>query len=446
MQEKKVIKNSRLQFIQGSMIVVSLLSVVFVSVFIFLTTERIRSSYDARNFLDGVDAIPVNPLMNLIAVSVLFAVLLAAFLLRESGVLKSGRLIYGSLGLEFAASLMIVVILNFNYNGIFFIFFADMISYVKGSRGRYFLIIGAIVCFMLTGFELVSISYRLYSIRSYIAYYNAAQQTYLLGVYNIMGSAAVALFIVYCIFIIQEQRGTIDEVSTLNEELSRANADLKNAKEQLEDYAKVTEHLGETRERNRLAREIHDTLGHTLTGLSAGLDACLVTVRDSPAATEQQLEMLSKVAKQGIQEIRYSVSSLKPDALERLSLENAITAMITEMKSVSGTEIYFKNLVGVLRFDEDEEMAIYRVIQESLTNSVRHGRATKIWITMEKKDDDVLLTIRDNGLGCTDLKKGFGTRHIIERIEMLNGTVKFDGSNGFTVVATIPIRWGEEYD
>ena len=102
--------------------------------------------------------------------------------------------------------------------------------------------------------------------------------------------------------------------------------------------------------------------------------------------------------------------------------------------------------VANLKFDEDEEMAIYRVIQESMTNAIRHGKADKIWITIKKDSSDVILQIRDNGIGCKEIKSGFGTRHIKERIGMLGGKVTFDGNKGFTVEARIPIRWGETYD
>ena len=86
------------------------------------------------------------------------------------------------------------------------------------------------------------------------------------------------------------------------------------------------------------------------------------------------------------------------------------------------------------------------MIQESITNAVRHGEAKKIWISMKRESGEICLVIRDNGKGCKDMKSGFGTKHIKERIEMLHGTVAFDGRNGFTVTARIPIRWGENYD
>ena len=247
------------------------------------------------------------------------------------------------------------------------------------------------------------------------------------------------MFVVYCVNIINQQQGNLDEIHALNEQLQDVN-------EQLQEYSVMAEKMAETRERNRLAREIHDTLGHTLTGIAAGIDACLATIGTSPRQTKDQLELISKVTRDGIKEIRRSVSQLRPDALERFSLEYAISKMVSDMNAVSGARVYFDCQVKNLKFDEDEENAIYRVIQEGITNALRHGHASQIWITIKKEDTDILLQIRDNGIGCKEIKSGFGTKHMKERIKMLSGVVTFDGSDGFTVNARIPIRWEETYD
>ena len=169
-------------------------------------------------------------------------------------------------------------------------------------------------------------------------------------------------------------------------------------------------------------------------------------VESSPKEAKAHLERISAVARNGLLDIRRSVNELKPDALERLGLESSITKMITDMKSVTDMQIFFDCRMGPLKFDEDEESAIYRVIQESLTNAMRHGKASRVRIVMERQEDMAVLTIRDNGIGCGEMKNGFGTKHIMERIGMLNGTVEFQSGDGFSVIARIPIRWGEEYD
>ena len=439
-------QNKKLKYFKVILMIINLIAVLFVTYFIYRTTIKICDNFLAREFLNGVKSIPWNPLRTLVILMGLFVLFIGSFIIREVIYPNHNRVLYLSLVMDFVISIGIIYMLNFNYNGIWFLVFANVVTYTKGIRGRYVLMLLAIASFLIADYELIAINYKLYSINDYISYYDSTTQQYLLGFYNVLVSLNIIVFIAYCIFVIQDQRGTIDEVSTLYEKLSKANEDLQNANYQLQEYSTITEKMGETRERNRLAREIHDTLGHTLTGISAGVDACIATVETSPSKTKKQLEVISQVTREGIREIRRSVNQLRPDSLERLNLEYAITKMITDMNSVSGARVFFNSYVDKLKFDADEENTIYRVIQESITNAIRHGKATQIWVQIKEEKGEIILTIKDNGVGCKDIKNGFGTRHIMERIEMLNGKVTFDGTDGFLVIAKIPIRWGEEYD
>lgn len=432
--------------IRFSMLIVNFVATLFVSGVVLYITKRVCGDYVARDFLDSLSAFPVNPYYDVLQCAILCLLLLLSFILREWVYYSNSTVVYTTLVIDFVLSFIVILVTNFNYSGILFYAFANVIAYLRGNKSKYLMIGLSLVSFLITNSRLLSMRYKLYIIEEYFAYFDSSSQQRLIVAHNILGSINMVLFIIYCIQLIQFQKGTIDEINMLNEEIKRTNVDLNNANKQLEEYAKITERLGETKERNRLAREIHDTLGHTLTGISCGIDACIATVEIAPQATKEHLERISDVARNGLLEIRRSVSELKPDALERLSLETAIFKMITDMKSVAGIQIFFDCKISPLKFDEDEEGAIYRVIQESLTNAIRHGKASNVWIVMERKEGNVILSIKDDGIGCKDMKSGFGTRHITERIEMLNGTVEFKSDNGFLVIATIPIRWGEEYD
>lgn len=443
-----VVNKIRQRDIRLAMLIVNFIAVIFVTGIVVSTTNTICADYAARDFLDTLHSFPENPMTNLRLGVVLCCCFLVSFIIREWFNNDDIRVIYATLVVDFVLSFFVILVTNFNYNGILFYAFANVIAYLRGNKSKYMMICLALVSFLITDSGLLSMKYNLYLLEDYFAYYDSSIQQRLVGMHNILGSVNIILFIVYCIQLIQQQKGTIEEINLLNEEIQKTNMDLFNANKQLEEYAKITEHLGETKERNRLAREIHDTLGHTLTGISCGIDACIATVEIAPGATKEHLERISEVARNGLLEIRRSVSELKPDALERLSLETAITKMITDMKSVANIQIFFDCKISPLKFDEDEEGAIYRVIQESLTNAVRHGKASNVWIVMERIEDNVLLSIKDDGIGLMgkEIKSGFGTRHITERIEMLNGSVEFKSENGFCVTAKIPIRWGEEYD
>ena len=439
-------KRIEISLVKYLMLFLNWVTVTAVTGFILVTTDIIRDSYVARDFIDRVEALPRRPGMIFAACALLMGILTCTFIMRDIVHFENGKLEAGSLVFDFVVSIAIVSLLNFNYNGILLWVFANVIFYTKNSSGQFVFMLLAVLSFVGTDYGLVSVNCPLYDIQDYIGCYEVGQQSYILGFYNVLISLNMVIFIIFCVFVIQEQRGTIQEVNELYGKLSVANEELQQANIQLQKYADMKEKMGQTKERNRLAREIHDTLGHTLTGISAGIDACIAMIEIAPDKTKSQLEVISGVTREGIQEIRRSVSQLRPDALERLSLESAIQKLVKDTNTLAKTKVTFDCQVRPLYFGEDEEKAIYRVIQESLTNAMRHGQATQVEIRMWRRDGDVRLTIQDNGVGCEKIKPGFGTEHIKERIALLNGTVVFDGSHGFLVDATIPIRWGGDYD
>lgn len=431
--------NKWIRFFQIEFLVLNIVSVMSICEFIIYTTRKIIENYDARPFLETVQVLPIHLSWMRFFAILLLSTLTVTMILREKIFVHNTKFIFLTLVVEFAVAVAILLLFNFNYSGILLLFFSNVIAHSKAGKPRLVLMAVAIMTYLLADYELLSINYSLFSIQNYIQYYDVQTQQYLLGSYNILFSLSIISFIVYSIQIIREQRGRFDEVSHLYEELRDAN-------EQLKEYASMAEKMAQTRERNRLAREIHDTLGHTLTGISAGLDACLATIDTAPEQTKKQLEILGGVTRKGIKEVRQSVNELRPDALTRLNLKNAIESMVKEMNAVADAQIDFSCNMDEFCFDADEETAIYRVIQEGITNALRHGCASKIMITVRRQEDDIYILIVDNGMGCENIKHGFGTKHILERIGMLGGTVSFDGSNGFTIDAKIPIRWGDEHD
>lgn len=177
-----------------------------------------------------------------------------------------------------------------------------------------------------------------------------------------------------------------------------------------------------------------------MTGLSVGIDACIAMIDYSIEGTKKQLNQMSQVARKGIDDIRRSVNKLRPDALEHHNLEEALEKLIEDTVLMSNVQIYYNLQVPELKFNADEEDMIYRVVQEGITNAIRHGKADNIHVNIKKEDKWLILTIQDDGIGCEEIHTGFGLIHIEERIHMLNGEVSYNGSNGFCIVAKIPIR------
>jgi len=442
----KSIGNLKINTILEIMLVISLAAVILISGFIWIVTQRVVSIHEAKLFLSNAVNVPGNTLHIFIFAIISSVCFILTFCIRNSNIINDTGIIFATFVLEFVLGLVCIVLLNFNYNGILLWTFANALMYLKRNKYMPMVVIIAMISYLLTTHELVKLFINVFDISSYIEVCSQSIQTLIYFIYNALNLMTVVCFILCCIIIIVSKEEIIEKNLELNKRLEIANTDLKRTNEELEKSLMDNARLAEIRERNRIAREIHDTLGHTLTGLAAGIDACIALAGDDKPALRNQLDLLSKVSRNGIKDIRMSVSSLRPDAPERLNLKNAIEELVENTKRVAGVNIKLDCDIINLKFDEDEEMAIYRIVQESLTNAIRHGKAKNIDVSIKKNYGSINLLICDDGIGCEDIKAGFGLRHIRERVNMLKGQVNFSSEEGFKVEAMIPIRWGEEYD
>ena len=116
------------------------------------------------------------------------------------------------------------------------------------------------------------------------------------------------------------------------------------------------------------------------------------------------------------------------------------------MQTTSQAEITLDLQAEDLRLSPDEEDAVYRIVQESITNAIRHGHATAVRVRIVAEERRLGITVPDNGCGCTKIEPGFGLRHMRERLKLLNGTLKVKSEKGLELHAEIPLRWGDVYD
>lgn len=438
-------KNRSLYDLKIIMSAVNFMILAFFCVVTIITIQNINQSFDARSFLENITYLPTEPVQATILVFVAFFLLLYIIEVRRKE-RKQTLFNLWIYGLEILLCLLIIKSFYISYNGIILLVVADIVTSIRDKHNRviFLLIMGMIYIF--SDYNIVSMGIKMISFQEILSVYNTRTSMILIGIRNILISTNILVFIVYMIVLMRNQMKENARIALLNIQLQTANEKLKEMNVQLQDYAQMREKMGETKERNRIAREIHDTLGHTMTGLSAGIDACIAMIDYSVEGTKKQLNAISKVARQGIQDIRRSMNKLRPDALEHLNLEGALEKLMEDSMNVSDVKIRYETKISVMKFSTDEEDMIYRVVQEGITNAIRHGKATEIDISIHKEQKWLILEIKDNGVGCKNIKDGFGLVHIKERIEMLRGTVSYDGSQGFKIVARIPIRWGESYD
>ncbi|MCI8431431.1 MAG: sensor histidine kinase [Lachnospiraceae bacterium] len=345
---------------------------------------------------------------------------------------------------ELGVAFFLSYVMNFSYTGIVLLIIADTMSYFSDMKRRLLLVASVCIVYLLLDYDLLSVRYPIISIEVCWEYYQRDIQSLLLGIRNVLSSLNTLAFIIYAIVLILAEVKEKERVLGLNERLHAANQELKEVNRKLEEYARESEKAAETRERNRLAREIHDTLGHSLTGIITGIDACVMLVDIAPEATREQLKAIANVARQGVKDVRRSVKALRPDALETLDLKHALIQMMEETKRSTGVDVQYEIRTGLKHLDRDEEDVVYRIVQESITNAIRHGKADRVQVRIDRSFNMLKIHLKDNGVGCSNIQKGFGLHHMEERLSMLHGSLSYHGDDGFVVDAEIPIRWGTE--
>ncbi len=412
--------------------------VIFVLMaFMCLTQERINNSMTARAFLEEAGAVPQSSIMLLcttLAASLAFVLL--GHLYRKN---KNRYERYFLFAAEVIVCMFLMRVLNLSYDGVVLLVAADLMFKHEGHRQEYTLLIALICLYVIANYNLAIFRTKIISFEAYVSYYNADAAAVLLAIKNTFYSLNIVCFVFYLVLLVKSTHEEKERIRLLNERLEEAN-------QRLRAYAIEVAQMAETRERNRLAREIHDTLGHALTGIAAGLDACIMMLEVAPEATKQQLNKIRDTARKGITDVRRSVKKLRPDVLERLPFQEALLEMTKDYSESSGMEITFDIFSWPNNLRQDQEDVIYRVLQESITNAKRHGHATKVKITIGGNENYLLIVIADNGLGCEEVKHGFGLKHMRERLELLHGTIHYWSDEGFIVEAMIPLNREAEHD
>ncbi|WP_291561161.1 MULTISPECIES: sensor histidine kinase [unclassified Clostridium] len=230
------------------------------------------------------------------------------------------------------------------------------------------------------------------------------------------------------------------KIQGLYDELKKSRDELESANEKLTEYSKRVENIAVLNERNRLAGEIHDTIGHSLTALIMELDICDKLIDKDIGKTKTELNKATELARYSLSEVRRSVRAIKPSDSESLAGIHAIGELIKDFEKSSKIDIEFKVSRNQYKLSPTVEVTIYRAIQEALTNSAKHGKVDKVLIDLIFSSGKVILNIKDNGKGNGIFAKGVGLRTMEERVHSLGGQIKFLYDNGFTVYIEIPLE------
>ena len=196
---------------------------------------------------------------------------------------------------------------------------------------------------------------------------------------------------------------------------------LARANEKLRQYAAKIEDIATLQERNRIAREIHDSLGHSLTIFNLHLEAALKILPSDPQEATELLKEAKQVGKTALKDVRQSVATLRSNQLEGKSFQEAITDLIEDLNRSTGiSPQYDINIFHTV--SDDVKITIYRILQEAITNICKYSQATEVIIKIET-NTDLKLIVRDNGVGfiLDENTTGFGLQGMQERTKALGG-------------------------
>ena len=246
---------------------------------------------------------------------------------------------------------------------------------------------------------------------------------------------AIAIALIYgtgIVFVVVFTRVAASEREARNA-LAEANQLLRNNAAQVEE-------LATTKERNRLAREIHDSLGHYLTVVNVQIGAAQAILEQDHQRALDHLSNAQALTQEGLAEVRHSVAALRASPTESGPLPQAL-AKLAEQWNAAGLRAKFA-VAGTIRpLTPQANLTLYRAAQEALTNVGKHAHATSVDLHLDYRDEDsVHLSVKDDGVGSDNSEGGFGLLGVRERVQQLSGEVRVrtGSGKGFALEVELP--------
>ena len=216
-------------------------------------------------------------------------------------------------------------------------------------------------------------------------------------------------------------------VSTLAQRERQQMAELETAHARLQRHATTVEQLAISRERNRLARSLHDTLAHSLAALTVHLEALRALQTHDPVAAQEAVDEAICVARQGLEESRQAIQALRVDPLATLGLVGALRGALQALKARIGLETTLSAAGQEPDLTDEETQALFRIVEEALTNVELHAEAQSVSVRLAFGEDRTELTIRDDGKGFDPAAVDadhYGLTGMQERAAMIGATLE----------------------
>lgn len=416
-----------------------------VSIFVIIcyvlaeSTQVIINTGSSREFIHRLTFVPMAPSL-VIFVSLLFFLLYIINTMLRRIVVKIQKvksLYFFFCLLDIALCVALILVTSVNYRGILLLAMTHILYHTENKLQKVLLVGIFVLFYIVCQFELAAQYFPIVPLSTYVEYLDTSIRPLIYTLKNILFSCNDILFVMFMILWVQVQMDETSSVNKLYEQQYHTNQELKLVNIQLEHYISQSEETVKMRERNRLAREIHDTVGHSLTAISAGLDACKELLQVDINKLDKQLTALSGISKEVLLQVRRSVKHLRPDTLGELTLNEGILKLARDISNITNTEVHFA-CTGNGTLTPAQENVLYRTVQESITNSVKHGKATLVNIHLDISRHGALLTVLDNGTGCSHIIPGTGLLGLQERANEFNGSLEISGSGHFQTKLFLP--------
>ncbi|MBO1582872.1 hybrid sensor histidine kinase/response regulator transcription factor [Bacillus sp. XF8] len=195
---------------------------------------------------------------------------------------------------------------------------------------------------------------------------------------------------------------------------------IRNQKHVLEQYVSQVERITLLEERDRLSKDLHDTMGHSYTSIIMGMETLRMELKSKEG--EQQLDSLLQLARNSMEEVRLYLHQLDLSQ-ESLPLAATLQQLTEEFKKHAKVNVRTRIIGEEYMVSKQSKMTLYRSLQESLTNAVRHGHSTEIIVSLHFEPQQIRLDVQDNGCGVEEWKDGFGLTAMKERVSQSQGRV-----------------------
>jgi len=209
-------------------------------------------------------------------------------------------------------------------------------------------------------------------------------------------------------------------------------AQLQEAHDQLRAYASRVEELAVAEERNRMAREMHDALGHRLTIAAVQLEGAERLIPSDPQRASRMVRAAREQVREALEELRETVAALRAPLEAGMPLPEALRRLADHFRAATGLEVHLALPSEAFDLPAAHQLGLYRAVQEALTNVQRHAQARQVWLGLALHPDRLTLLVSDDGRGFPPEAeaRGFGLRGMRERIEMLGGTLDLEERPG----------------